>query len=89
MTGPQPRPSRDEIARLGEEMFARRVKPSLRPEDEGKFVAIDVFTGEYEIDEDDYPVVMRLRARLPDAEIYLMRAGRRAAYEMRSYPVAR
>ena len=83
MAGPQPRLSRDEIARLGTELFDQRVKPSLRPEDDGKFVAIDVFTGEYEIDEDDYPVVMRLRARLPDAEIWLMRAGRRAAYEMR------
>ena len=29
------------------------IKPS-RPEDDGKFVAIDVETGDYEIDEDDY-----------------------------------
>ena len=28
----------DELARLGEEVFDRQVKPSLQPEDDGKFV---------------------------------------------------
>ena len=29
----------------------------LRPEDDGKFVAIDVGTGDYEMDEDDYAAI--------------------------------
>jgi hypothetical protein len=65
----------DELARLGGEVFDRRVKPSLRPEDDGKFVAIDVRTGEYEIDPDDYTAVSRLRSRLPGADVWLARAG--------------
>ena len=52
----------EELARLGAEAFDRHVRPTLRPEDDGKFVAIDVVTGDYEIDEDDYAAVMRLRA---------------------------
>jgi hypothetical protein len=63
----------DELARRGAEVFDHRVRPSLRPEDDDKFVALDVLTGEYEIDADDYTAVTRLRARLPTAEVWLMR----------------
>ena len=77
-----PRPPA-ELARLGRELFDQKVQPSLRPEDDGKFVAIDVSTGAYEVDADDYTAVMRLRARLPGADIWLERAGHPAAYQMR------
>jgi hypothetical protein len=80
----EPRRSPEELARLGGETFERHVKPSLRPEDDGKFVAIDVRTGDYELDEDDYAAVARLRARNPAAEVWLERAGQPAAYRMRS-----
>ena len=72
----------DETARLGAEMLARRVQPSLGPEDDGKFVAVDVETGEFEVDEDDYAAVSRLRTRRPAADIWLGRVGERAAYRM-------
>jgi hypothetical protein len=65
----------EELARLGAEVFDRCVWPSLRPEDDGKFVAVDVRTGEYEIDSDDYAAVTRLRARVPGADVWLARAG--------------
>ncbi|HJZ56514.1 MAG TPA: hypothetical protein VKE74_16230 [Gemmataceae bacterium] len=67
--------SPEELARLGGEVFERCVRPSLRPEDDGKFVAVDVVSGEYEIDSDDYTAVARLRARLPSADVWLARAG--------------
>jgi hypothetical protein len=75
----------EELARLGSEVFERRVRPMLRSEDDGKFVALDVRTGEYEIDEDDYGAVSRLRARNPAVEIWLSRVGQPAAYRMRQY----
>ena len=65
----------EELARLGTEVFDRRVRPLLRTEDDGKFVAVDVRTGEYEIDRDDYAAVTRLRARVPAADVWLARAG--------------
>jgi hypothetical protein len=67
--------SPEELARLGAEVFDRRVRPLLRPEDDGKFVAVDVVSGEYEINADDYAAVTRLRARIPGADIWLARAG--------------
>ena len=67
--------SLEELARLGTDVFARCVRASLRPEDDGKFVALDVDSGEYEIDRDDYTAVTRLRARVPTADVWLARAG--------------
>jgi hypothetical protein len=78
----KPRRTLDELARLGGDIFDRQVQPTLRPEDDGKFVAIDVETGDFEIDEDDYAVIARLRARKPAADVWLMRAGYRAAYRI-------
>lgn len=78
----EPDASHEKLARLGTEVFAT-VLPSLRPEDDGKFVAVDVRTGQFDIDEDDYTAVMRLRSRLPDAEIWLERVGQPAAHSMR------
>lgn len=78
----KPRHTLEELDRLGSEIFDRRVKPTLRPEDDGKFVAIDVDTGEYEMDEDDYTAVMRLRARMPAADMWLMCAGYPTTYRI-------
>ena len=69
----------DELAALGGDIFDRQVRPALRPEDDGKFVAIDVVTGDYEINENDYTAIARLRSRKPAADVWLMRAGYRAA----------
>ena len=81
---PTTKPSRtlDELAVLGAEIFDRQVRPALRPEDDGKFVAIDVESGDYEIDEDDYTAVARMRLRKPAADIWLMRAGFPTTYRI-------
>ncbi len=76
------RRSPEEFARLGAEVFDGRVRPALRPEADDRFVSIDVATGDYEIDEDDYAAVSRLRARRPSAEVWLERAGHAAAYRL-------
>ena len=79
----QPRRTPEELAQLGSEIFERVVRPALKPEDDGKFVGIDVATSDYEIDEDDYTAVMRLRARHPSGEFWLERVGQPAACRIR------
>jgi hypothetical protein len=79
----EPRRSLADLARVGGEVYDRQVRPLLRPEDGDKFVAVDIATGDYELDEDDYAAVTRLRARRPSAEIWLERVGQPAAYRMR------
>jgi len=86
MPATENRRSPEEVARAGTDVFHRRVEPALRHEDEGKFVAIDVGSGDYELDEDDYAAVTRLRNRRPTAEVWLGRVGQPAAYRMRRHP---
>jgi len=81
-TVPTTKRTLDELAGLGGDIFDRQVRSALRPEDDGKFVAIDVETGDYEIDEDDYAAVARLRSRKPAADVWLMRAGYPTTYKM-------
>jgi hypothetical protein len=71
-----------EEERLAIEVYDRSIRPLLRAEDEGKYVAVAFETGDYEIDADDYAATGRLLARLPGARIWLMRAGQVATYRM-------
>jgi hypothetical protein len=81
MTPAQPKRSRDEIGQLGRAIFDRVVKPRLTPEEDGKYVAIDIATEEYEIDDSDYEAIVRLSARHRGAQIWLVRVGHPAAYK--------
>lgn len=71
----KPRYSSDEFARRGEAIYAEKIEPTLTLEDEGKAVAIDIETGEYEIDEDELLASVRLRRRIPDPQIWGVRIG--------------
>jgi hypothetical protein len=64
----------------GQEIYNRVVKPKVRPEDKGKFCAIDIDSEDYEINANDYAATENLLARYPDAQIWLMRVGHWAAY---------
>ena len=72
----------EELARIGTEIIRNQVEPVLGPEDRDKFVAVDVESGDYELDEDDYTAVSRLLARRPAGDLWLGRVGRPAAYRM-------
>ncbi len=72
----------EELALLGAGVLDRQVGPRLGPGDEGKFVAIDVGSGDFEIDDDDYTAVSRLRTRIPAADVWLGRVGQSATYRM-------
>ena len=72
----------EEFSRRGQEIYDRDVHPGPRPEDEDKFVAIDIKSGSYEIDRDDFTATERLLTRQPHAQIWLARIGQRAAYRI-------
>jgi hypothetical protein len=77
MASTKRRYSKEEFARRGDEVYETQVRPHLKAEDEGKFAAIDIETGIYEIDEDELAVCDKLNARRPDAQIWLVRIGSR------------
>jgi hypothetical protein len=73
----RPRYSKEEFARRGNEIYERDLKPRFSVEDDGKFVAIDIETGAYEIDADEIAASDRLLARNPEAQIWLRLIGSR------------
>lgn len=77
MPAPQPRWSKEEFARRGDEIYEHDIRPRLTTNDEGKFVVIDIETGAYEIDTDELVASDRLLARQPNAQVWLTRAGSR------------
>jgi hypothetical protein len=60
--------SKDEFARRGDALVESKVRPHLTTADEHKFVAIDIETGEYELDKDEMKAVNRLRKRIADPQ---------------------
>jgi hypothetical protein len=68
---------KQEFARRGDDIDEMRVGPHLTDDDEGKFAAVDIETGAYEIDEDELVACDRLDARLPEAQIWLVKVGSR------------
>lgn len=68
---------KEEFARRGDEIYERDLLPRLGACDRGKFLAIDIETGAYEIDIDELAASDRLLARNPDGQIWLRRVGSR------------
>ncbi len=87
---------KDEIARRGKDLYERRVRRKVEAEgaNEGRFLAIDIESADYEVADDALGASARLRHRRPDATVYLMRVGRpgerpRAAFRLGGHFLAK
>jgi hypothetical protein len=69
--------SKEEFARRGDAIYETQVRPHLTGEDDGKFAAIDIETGEYAIDEDELSACDMLHACIPRAQIWIVRISSR------------
>lgn len=67
--------SKEEFAKCGDAIYERAILPKLTAKDVGKFLAIDIETGEHEIAADEMKAGDKLLARLPDAQIWMVRIG--------------
>lgn len=67
--------TKEEIVQLGKEIYERDIRPLVEANNEGRVVAIDIRTGEYEVAADAIASSAQLRARVPDAVIFVMRVG--------------
>jgi hypothetical protein len=75
MTVRQPRYSKEEFARRGDEIYESQVRPQVEADNQGKIVVIDVETGAWEIDTNEISASKRLEARYPDAQIWFVKVG--------------
>lgn len=74
--------SQEELARRGQEIYARVVRPTLSEADIGKFVEVDIESEDYEVGQDIIKVAHRLLERRPDAQMWLERVGYVAAHSV-------
>lgn len=75
MTILKPRYSKQEFARLGDEIYDRIVRSQVEPSNKGKIVAIDIETSAWEIDSNEIVACNRLRTKYPTAQIWIVRVG--------------
>ena len=71
-----------EVGRVGDDLLKRVIEPTLSSAEDGRFIAVDIDSGEYVVDDDDRAATDRLRARVPAAEIWLARVREEAADRM-------
>ena len=70
------------VADRGKEIYHQQIQEKVESEHKGKFLSVDIKTGDYEIDTDDLSPTMRLLAKRPDAIIYSLRIGFEAAHRI-------
>lgn len=75
---------RDELARRAKDLYERRIRERVEADgdNEGRFVAVDVDSGDYGVADDPLGAGAELRRRRPEARVYLMRVGRPAAFRL-------
>jgi hypothetical protein len=64
-----------EFARRGEAIYKRDIEAQLTDVHENHFVAIDIETGQFEVDADEGEAADRLLARIPAAQTWVRRIG--------------
>jgi hypothetical protein len=67
--------SNEEFTRRGDAIYEKDLLPKLAVKDVGKFLAIDIETGDYEMAADEMKAGDKLLARLPEAQIWMVRIG--------------
>ena len=82
MAATKRRYSKEEFARRGDAIYEKEVRPQLKAGDEGKFAAIYIESGMYEMDRDELKAGNRLRARIPEAQIWMVRVGHRSVHRL-------
>ena len=75
---------KEEVAQLGDEIYRSQISEEIKAGNFGKYAAIDVETGAFEIADDTMVAVKQLRARIPNAQIWMVRIGYRAVHRFGS-----
>jgi hypothetical protein len=73
-----PQYTKEEIAARGQAIYEQQLRSKLEPEHAGKYLVINIDTGDYEIGEDGLAVSKRAYAKYPGAPLYGTRVGERA-----------
>jgi len=72
---PHPIYSSSEIASRGKALYDSQIRQQIGSSENGKYVAIDVITGSYEVGEDHLNTTKRALAKYPNAALFVVRVG--------------
>ena len=70
-----PRYTAEEIAARGKAIYEGQIRDQVEPQDVGKFLILDIETGDYEIDQDEFSASRRGHAKHPDSAFFGLRVG--------------
>lgn len=73
-----------EMGQRAKAVYEHSIQSKLSSEDAGKYLVIDLDTGEYELDANDLEAVMRAYHKKPVANRYTIRLGHRTTGYFRS-----
>lgn len=76
----QRRYSKEKLAQRGQELYEAGIRQQVEAGNDGKIVAIDIETGEFEVDETLMDATERLFERQPQAQPWTLRIGHSAVY---------
>ncbi len=76
----QRRHSKEELAQRGQDLYESGIREQVEAGNKGKIVAIDIETGDFEVDETLMGATDRLFERQPDAQPWTLRIGHNAVY---------
>ncbi len=71
-----------ELTVLGKKFYEEKLKIVLEPQHNGKFVAIEPYSGKYFLDEDSTQVALKALAEMPDKKFYFARIGYKYAHKI-------
>jgi hypothetical protein len=79
---PYPGYTTEGVAERGKEIYEDQIRAKVEAEHHGKFLVVDIESGEYEIAEDDGTATDRLLARKPNGILYGLRIDYLTAYRL-------
>jgi hypothetical protein len=74
-----PRYTKEEIVSRGKSIYDQQIRTKVEPGQIGKFLIIDIETGDYDLDDDEFAASRRAHARHPDGAFFGMRVGYRSS----------
>lgn len=74
-----------ELTTLGIKFYEEKLKPTLEPNHDGEYVAIEPYSGRYFLDKNHTQVINKARAEMPGKLFFVARIGTVYTAKLRSY----
>ena len=78
---------KEEVIRLGDELYESQIRSQVEEGNHGKIVAIDVKTGAFEVGKNSIIASNQLLVHHPNAQIWFIRIGHDTVHKMRPIQV--